>query len=511
VNSQSLTKGWNIAFEVLWAAALIGLPLTSFPPFYALTGALVTPFSALPLALLMAAWLLPYLLRGGRLPAEIRPLTAFLAAAVLINALAFFASPMLIKDKTLLSQFMRTYLTLGIGLIFFFSFAAWPRTSAQFRKTMQWITLGSLLWTAANLTHYLLQIKIDSWPMFKAYLDFRETFFTVAHPFVENQTRFYGLTYEPSWFNHQLNLLYLPLWLAAAYQRSSAFRFRLWIFSVEDLLLPLALWQFIMASPRIGLAALLLVLLVLALRVIGRLIRHLQGRMAARWGFARRRQTLTRVLLGAVMAAVLLGTAWGGGTAFFNWAVRTDWRMELIKNAPPTQAEINKLLQLDRPTFLEISRRFAFLERMVYWYDGWDIFNSHPWLGVGLGNAGFYFSENLTGAGWATTEVRDVVYRLGGMPNLKSFWVRLLAETGLLGFALFAAWYVLLWISARATQKSQDILLRTVGLAGELALIAFIVEGFSVDSLAMPYLWVMTGLICAAGMAYRGEIKRDSL
>ena len=149
---------------------------------------------------------------------------------------------------------------------------------------------------------------------------------------------------------------------------------------------------------------------------------------------------------------------------------------------------------------------------MIYWLGGWNIFNDYP-FGVGLGNAGFYFNERMHGAGFESYEMRDVVYRANYLANSKNLWTRLLSETGVVGFSVFLAWLYLLWRSADVSRRSRSKYLRIVGLAGQLFLLAFLVEGFSMDSFAMPYEWIMFGLISAAGglarkeSAIKGEIK----
>jgi hypothetical protein len=48
-----------------------------------------------------------------------------------------------------------------------------------------------------------------------------------------------------------------------------------------------------------------------------------------------------------------------------------------------------------------------------------------------------------------------------------------------------------------------------IALAGQLGLIAFIGEGFSIDSFAMPYIWVTAGLIAASGWVYRKRLAQQ--
>jgi hypothetical protein len=50
-------------------------------------------------------------------------------------------------------------------------------------------------------------------------------------------------------------------------------------------------------------------------------------------------------------------------------------------------------------------------------------------------------------------------------------------------------------------------LLRMSGLAGQLLLISFIVEGFSIDSFALPYFWFSAGLLSAGAYLVRKEVS----
>jgi uncharacterized membrane protein len=95
-------------------------------------------------------------------------------------------------------------------------------------------------------------------------------------------------------------------------------------------------------------------------------------------------------------------------------------------------------------------------------------------------------------------EVRNLLYRTSGLLNTKSLWFRLLAETGIIGFAFFLAWLYVLVLSGIKLNQHTSRLLKTVGMAGIMVIIGLTIEGFSIDSFAMPYLWVSTGILSAA-------------
>jgi hypothetical protein len=123
-----------------------------------------------------------------------------------------------------------------------------------------------------------------------------------------------------------------------------------------------------------------------------------------------------------------------------------------------------------------------------------------------LGNSGFFFLQTVSSQGWQSYEIRDVIYRAIPLPNTKSLWVRLLAETGLIGFTIFVVWMITMWFSTRISNHSKAPTIKIIAMAGQMALIAMLAEGFSIDSFAMPYLWAITGLIAASAMLARREL-----
>jgi hypothetical protein len=152
------------------------------------------------------------------------------------------------------------------------------------------------------------------------------------------------------------------------------------------------------------------------------------------------------------------------------------------------------------------ANQLVFAERIVFWQAGWGVFNDFPILGTGLGNAGYFFPQKLSAFSWALTEIRTLMYQWTALPNIKSLWVRLLAETGIVGFSLFISWLYVLWHSASFLRSQTAGLLKVVGLAGSFVLVSFLIEGFSLDTFALPYYWVSFGLLTAAcGMAVRSQ------
>lgn len=497
--------------NILWVAALISLPFTSFPLLVNLTGAIVAPLAAIPVFLLILLWFIPYVLRRGALPQETTPVVIFSLIALLACSLAFFLDIPGFKGRTLLGQELRALVTLVIGLAFLFVFSTWPQNEDRLQNTLKWLTIGGIIamvWTLIQAYYIFLQAY-----NYPPWVENIQEWLVLQSPYFNARgRRVTGFTYEASWFAHQMVMLYIPLWLAATYQRTSAFKFRFFRLSLENLLLVLGIGLFFLTSPRIGLISFLLigvfVFIKINLAILRRLVNFISLR---RWFQASKAQAPLRIIVTVFTSILMLViyTALLVGVIFL--VSQRDYRMELLITNPPTWVEIKAALTLKESVLLSLAHRLAFLERMVYWFTGWHVFNDHAWLGVGLGNAGFFALEQTPSVGWGSYEIRNLLFRLEQLPNIKSFWVRLFAETGLVGFSVFAAWLVVIFQSARLTLRSHQPVLQMAALAGQLSLIAFIGEGFSIDSFAMPYLWVTIGLVAAASWSYRKAITPKEL
>ncbi len=490
---------YRISVATLWFLVIVGLPLTSFPLLTQLTGAVVAPFSAIPLAALLLIWLLPYLIDRGTFPFEVLPYLYFILVALIVSALAFFLNGYYLRGRDFFDQSLRAFITIGIGLGFYLAFAAFPRDEDALRKMLVFIYIGGILlivWTGIEV------IMLRSYPRVQDLPDWVRdvrSVLSIQSPSMIFTNRVTGFAYEPSWFVRQFNLILFPIWLASVFQRESLVKFRLWIFQLEDLLMVAGLVVFGSSSPRIGLLAFLASLVYLGILLFGRLHRWIITRDLSRRKKPAKNIFWAKILLAVVMGIVMVVFASSALVGYMQLASQWDYRYALLLQDPVARLDI---FPLSTHRLIYRARDLAFFERVIYWLGGWQIFNDYP-FGVGLGNAGFYFYDRMHGAALESYELRDVVYRANYLPNTKNLWTRLLSETGFIGLAVFLVWLYMLWRSAGVSRHSESKYVRIVGLAGQLFLLAYLVEGFSMDSFAMSYQWVMAGLISAAGVLSR--------
>jgi O-antigen ligase len=296
---------------------------------------------------------------------------------------------------------------------------------------------------------------------------------------------------EPSWLADQLVLFYLPLWAAGVLRRTSGFgRKGGWPW-VETVLLAWGSAVLLLTSSRSGYAAWGAALTVLAIgggwmlgsRSVARLWRNASPRsLVSREGVRR--------IAGPAGAALAVGGVIGIGLLAILLSARLDRRMD-------------RLLHLDletqpgsqQPVWLSVANQLEYGERVAYWTAASRVFALHPVVGVGLGNSGFYFREVIPATGYDLLDVLGAVGgRPGSFPNPKSLWFRLLAETGVVGFVLFGTWLLVVGASAWQIVRRPTALAAVVGLATLLSLAALLVEGFSLDTFALPYMWLLPGL-----------------
>ena len=134
--------------------------------------------------------------------------------------------------------------------------------------------------------------------------------------------------------------------------------------------------------------------------------------------------------------------------------------------------------------------------RSAYAIGAMAAFDEYPLAGVGLGASGFYIYQNLPD--WALTTVSEIARQLDPTnklyPNPKNIYVRLLAETGLIGFVLFLVFQLGVLGDALNALRGTG-LFRMLGIAGLFAWLAISLYNLTQDSLATPNIWLIPGIL----------------
>ena len=360
------------------------------------------------------------------------------------------------------------------------------------RKTVRWLNWGGLIILLWSLVQALTWLSFNHYPDLVRQI---EEFFSSGPLYRQRVNAF---AFEPSWLAHQLNMVYLPIWLAATVRRFSVHRFRLFGITFENLLLVGGTVVLFLTYSRVGLLAFLFTITYLFIQVNIRLSQWLKEKMMSRQqdDTIRRRRRILSFSVTAVFIVSYMAVLAGGAFALS----RLDPRMKEL---------FSFSFGKDDP-ILRYADRLNVASRVVYWQAGWGVFNEYPIMGVGLGNAGYFFTQTLSPYAWGLVEVRLLVYHWSTLLNIKSLWICLLAETGIVGFAFFVGWLYVLWQSTRVEKNNSSLILKTLFLAGKFVLLGLLFEGFSLDSFALPYIWFGLGLLTAASCSnIAGEIGTE--
>lgn len=469
--------------KLIWYLMLFILPVTSMPLVAKiLKSDTVAVPSILFLFFLTLFWLLPYLHKSGTLSKLNLPLFIFVLSAFVSTICAFFIEIPTFKNFSFFRNNLQSLITLAIGFCFFIVASTLPHDEKVLRNSLRvinWSGFIMLVWAGVQIFSWLTYHKYFQW-MF----DFQGLFSSR----VLYHNRATGFALEPSWFSHQLNMLYLPLWLAASIRRYSSHAVRFFGLSIENCLLFAGVTALFFTLSRGGFLAFLSMMTLIFVFINVWLIKKIRSAWMEKVKIRKKSihnfSKIVTIILAllfiiAYLSLILLG-------AFV--LSRIDPRMKNLFDFK-TDKE-NPLL-----TYFN---NLQFGERAVYWLSGWEIFGDHPILGVGLGNAGFFFPSKITPYGWTLIEIRRLMYEYDVLLNIKSLWVRILAEIGLVGFSIYLSWLILLLSAFVRVLREGKGMYATLGLAGIFVIIALPAEGFSIDSFALPYLWISLGLAVSA-------------
>lgn len=480
---HSIFSVLNIS-RFLWGAALFTLPVTSFRYFPFLGDSTYVR----PLALYPIAFLLPLLVfqliqgkesfpRAGALT----PLLAFVLLALASTGVGLLMDPLPMRGFEYFGRVFRAWVTVVIGLSFFVAAVWMNRNEEDLRFSIRWLLAGfvlDILWSGvqalAFYTPLLEKVTVTHW---QRAFSMRELVRT---------NRVSGMAYEPAWLAGQIATIYLPWLIASLLTRFRATRFK-WL---ELILLGFAVLLLLATFSRGGLLTAIGAFL-LTLLFVGR------AELRAAWGwfitgFQGGENWLLRVgvivlLIGGLIGAGLFLSQKGYITRLFN--TRADSVEDfVIANSAGARA--------------------------AYTFGALGAYEESPILGVGLGASGFYIYDHLPD--WALTTVPEIARQLSPenrlYPNPKNMYVRLLAETGLIGFFVFVAFlFSVLGDSLRALQ-SRTLLGRYLGIAGIFSWFAIAFYNITQDSFTTPNLWINFGIIVGmTAFLTESELEKSSL
>ncbi len=457
--------------DIFWGLVLLAMPVTSFPYFPAIFGrATVQPLSLYPLAILFILFLV-YLWKRKELPLplQIIPLAAFLLVALCTSMLGGTYAPEDLGPVSYWERVFRSWSTIIIGLAFFlvaFGVSYYQKaTQESLKKSLKWLYTGlalTIIWGGIQA------VAVNTKLINRGLIDDLQLLVS-QRPLMYQRVS--GFAYEPAWLGDSLVILYFA-WLVTSIITGFRISRYKWL---EPVLAAASFVLLLTTLSRSGLINLI---------VTGGIVFIFAGFGQIKKGFAwfmapfRNSGQGSKWLRFGIVLGILvfiLGGFWFLDNSIFS----TLWDQGLKSGL------------LD---YLLANRLGS---RLAYSYSGLRVFSRHPWTGVGLGASGFYMFDYYPD--WAfTIPARELANQFGErfrlFPNPKNMYVRLLAETGIVGFWLYMSVLFSMFGSLYGRLKKGDFISRVIGTAGLFGWIAVILSNFAQDSFALPFAWVILGM-----------------
>jgi O-antigen ligase len=456
----------DVMARVFWAAVMLTLPVTSFRYFpFMGTETYVRPLSAYPLALLLIVLFVQFLRDHKRLiwPGAFTPLAAFVLAALAATVIGVLYAPLVMRGQAYWGRAVRAWATLILGIAFLASAVWMNRSEDELRFTVRWMLFGfviDILWSglqgATFYLHILPKVLVTYW---QRAFSMRELIRT---------NRISGMAYEPAWLAGEIATIYLPWLFASLLTGLRVTRFK-WF---ELVLLICAALLLLATFSRGGLVTVGASIVLTLVFVGGEYIRA-----AWNWFVSGFHNAGGVILRGIMILAVMISVV--GALTFLN---RKNY--------------ISRLWNTNASSIQDFLIQNSAGARAGYILGAMGAYRDHPWLGVGLGAAGFYIYQNLPD--WIMTLVPEIASQLNPAsrlyPNAKNLYVRLLAETGLIGLVLFLTFQLFILGDMIVVLRRRVVLWRYLGIAALFSWFGIIFYNMTQDSFTTPFIWLNIGI-----------------
>ena len=485
----------SIAFGLMFLC----LPISSFPYLSRIFGGTsVAPLSVVPAFLLVLILVIPNLIKTKLFSSQFKPLFLFFLLALVSTLLMYFRNVPTFRETHFIKNALEGFITLLMGIAFYYICAHFLKSEDKVKTAIQWMNVGFILITVFSIVQAIFMYKpLDQYPHWLKQMSLFISSSNKIYP-----RRISGLAFEPSWLAHQLNLLFIPIYLGFTIKEYSVYKIRIFNkFSLENIFLPVSIGLLFLSFSRIGWLTFLILVVYLLIRAANLLIKKVIARIEYK-----REKPLTKIVQLLIQAGIWLA----GILIAIGLAVLAA--LLISKVDPVRTAALIDLKAIRRLGIYGWANLIQIAERLMYWISGFRIFQLHPLIGVGLGAIGYYFSGVVPAFGYMLPEVVRSINQEMFIPNAKNLWARLLGETGIIGTALFVSWVYLHWKSAKDLEKEKESkFFQAMALVGKLFVIAFVIEGFSMDTFGLPYYWVAFGLLVAAWRIMKSTQKQEYL
>ena len=486
---HTFKRFYQTGVKALWDLFILLLPITSLPLVARIAGgqSVAVP-SGLIVFALVAVWLLPQLWKGMTIPRHTLSIIVFVVIAVVSIVLGYWGDIPTFKGFDPLKENIEALITLLMGVSYYLVTMLWLKkanTKVEVTRVLRLITYAGMVVLAKSFLEMVLWRTYGTWPGWYRSI---HNLFSTGTLF---RDRVVAFAFEPSWLSDMLNLLFIPYWLASAVTRTSMFKKKLWKFQVEDICLGLGAVALFFTLSRLGYISFLLMIGVIILRASGWAAERVENRLAERNAQFQQETAKKWLRIGLYFAIGLIYLSLFLAAAFV--ISKLDHRS-------------TELFDFSNFEFMRYAEMLSFGARVTYWWGGWNMFSQFPLFGVGLGNAGFYFPEKLPDYAWRLFEIRKLFFRQDVLLNVKALWFRLLAETGVFGFAAFFSYLLGIFGMTMRLKSRGKRFGNFVGWMGWFALAAFLIEQMSLDTFALPYFWVTFGIVAAV---YENSVSTD--